>query len=76
MVTTTKKKIAITDDDNFLLDMYSLKFSESGFEVMPCLGSDTALQLFRSGTKPDIALFDIVMPTMDGFELVERRTDE
>ena len=28
-----KKKILIVDDDNFLLDMYALKFSQSGFEV-------------------------------------------
>ena len=29
----TKIKILIVDDDKFLVDMYSLKFSESGYEV-------------------------------------------
>jgi CheY-like chemotaxis protein len=66
-----KKKILIVDDDNFLLDMYSLKFTERGFDVSASLGSIDALQKLRGGLIPDILLLDIVMPTMDGFEVLE-----
>jgi len=64
-------KILIVDDDNFLIDMYALKFSQSGFDVETALGPDIALEKLR-GRVPDILLLDIVMPQMDGFELLEK----
>lgn len=65
-------KILIVDDDNFLIDMYALKFSESNFDVESALGPDAALEKFKSGFVPDIILLDVVMPKMDGFDLLER----
>ncbi len=72
----TKKKIFIIDDDSFLLDMYAVKFSQSGFDVTTSLGSMIALEKLRSGFIPDIMLLDIVMPEMDGFELLEKMKEE
>lgn len=71
-----KKKIFIVDDDIFLLDMYALKFNQSNFEVDTALGSLKALEKIRSGYSPDIMLLDIVMPDMDGFELLEKIKEE
>jgi len=62
-----RKKILIIDDDNFLIDMYSLKFSKSNFSVTSALGPEIALEKLREGLVPDIILLDIVMPVMDGF---------
>ena len=70
------KKIFIIDDDVFLLDMYALKFSKSNFDVTTALGPVTALEKLRGGFKPDIILTDIVMPVMDGFELMEKMNEE
>ena len=64
------KKILITDDDKYLLDMYTLKFKEKGFEVIQALGSLDALSKLKSGISPDILLMDVVMPNMDGLELL------
>lgn len=68
----TKKKILIVDDDLFLLDMYSLKFNQSGYEVSTAQGADPALAKLEEGFVPDIILLDIMMPGMDGFELLEK----
>ena len=71
-----KKKIMIIDDDNFLLDMYALKFNQSNFDVITALGPQEALEKLHLGTTPDIILLDIVMPVMDGFELLEKINQE
>lgn len=70
------KKILIIDDDSFLLDMYALKFSKSNFDVIAALGSEIALEKLHLGLKPDVILLDIVMPVMDGFELLEKMKEE
>jgi DNA-binding response OmpR family regulator len=67
-----KQKIFIIDDDSFLLDMYALKFSQSNFDVTTALGSEPGLEKLKSGFVPDVILLDIVMPVMDGFELIEK----
>lgn len=71
-----KKKILIIDDDSFLLDMYALKFAQSDFEVDTALGSEPALEKVYGGAKPDVVLLDIVMPVMDGFELLAKLNEE
>jgi len=72
----SNKKILIVDDDNFLLDMYSLKFSKFNFNVTSAAGPEIALEKLRGGLAPDIILLDIVMPVMDGFELMEKMKEE
>lgn len=66
------KKILIVDDDKFLLDMYALKFSQSDFSVITALGSEDAMAKLKEGLSPDIILLDVVMPKMNGFELLEK----
>ena len=51
--------------------MYSLKFKKSGFEPDTAVGGAEALTKMREGAKPDIILLDLVMPAMNGLELLE-----
>lgn len=71
MAGETRKKVLIVDDDKFLLDMYTIKFNENNFDVIAALGSVEALSKIKEGIDPDVALLDVVMPAMDGFELLE-----
>jgi len=66
-----KHSILIIDDDKFLSDMYSIKFSESGFEVNVADSGQACLDLVAKGIHPDIFLVDIIMQNMDGFQLIE-----
>ncbi|MFH1170133.1 MAG: response regulator [Candidatus Vogelbacteria bacterium] len=64
-------KILIIDDDKFLLDMYSVKFSEQGFDLQSAGSAQEALDKISGDWRPDVYLVDIIMPTMDGFQLIE-----
>ncbi len=66
----SKRKILLVDDDKFLLDMYALKFTKAGYDVKTADVTDTALKMVRDGYNPDVLLVDIVMPGMDGLEMV------
>ena len=65
-----KRKILIVDDDSFLLDMYALKFSQNSFEVYTASGGKSAIEKLRGGLHPDVMLMDIIMPEMNGFEML------
>lgn len=70
------KTVLLVDDDKFLLDMYSLKFTQEGFTVIPCFSVNEALEALRGGAKPDGILFDITMPGQDGFQFLKSVGDE
>lgn len=64
-----KTKVLIVDDDEFLLDMYSKKFNESGFSVDVAGNGEEALKKIKE-VSPDIVLLDVVMPKMDGYDFL------
>jgi len=66
-----KTTIFLIDDDEFLLDMYALKFKSSGFKVEVAYGAKEALDKLKKGFYPDVVLLDIVMPKLDGFVFLE-----
>lgn len=76
MVTEQKHSVLIIDDDKFLLDMYALKFSQLGWQVETALGSVDGLAKLREGFHPDVLVSDILMPAMDGFELLKHVKNE
>lgn len=65
-----QKKVLFVDDDKFLLDMYALKFSKAGYDVKTADSSDNGLKILRDGYVPDVLLVDIVMPGVDGLDMV------
>ena len=65
-------KVLLVDDDSFLLNMYSLKFTKSGFEVSVAQNGEEALKKLQEGYIPDVILLDIIMPGMDGIQLLSK----
>lgn len=63
-------KILIIDDDPFILDMYVLKFKEMNYAVLTAADGKSGLAKIRK-EKPDIVLLDIVLPSLDGFEILQ-----
>lgn len=68
---TQKGTILLLDDDKFLLDMYTMKFTQAGFRVHASPSRDDALKALREGFPADAILFDLIMPEGDGFSFFE-----
>jgi DNA-binding response OmpR family regulator len=71
MADVKKMKVLLVDDDRFLLDMYSLKFKKSDIEIETSSSSNDALEKMKVGSY-DVVLLDIIMPGMDGIELLKK----
>lgn len=65
-----KIRILLVEDDTFLVEMYTTKFDLEGFEVMAAEDGKKGLEMAKK-EKPDIILLDILMPKMDGFEVLD-----
>ncbi len=65
-----KEKILIIEDDRFISKMYQLKLSLDGYTVQVAENGKVGLELSKSFL-PDIVLLDILMPEMDGFEVLK-----
>jgi len=65
-----KIKILIVEDDSFLSEMYAKKFSEHDFEAQVAANGEEGVQKAKE-IKPDIVLLDVVLPKMDGFEVLK-----
>ena len=63
------KKVLIVDDDPFILDMYSLKLRELDFDIETAMDGKVALEKLAKFS-PDVVLLDIILPVMDGFEML------
>lgn len=71
-----KYSILIVDDDKFLLEMYKKKFDHYGISVELSVRPEGALKKLREGFCPDVLVLDIIMPGMDGLELLETIRNE
>ncbi len=64
-----KIKVGLVEDDQMLSDMYKLKFQKSGFDIVSALDGAAGLEMVQK-EKPDILLLDIIMPKLDGFQVL------
>ena len=67
----SKKKILIVEDDLYINKMYQLKLNLEGYEVEIAENGKVGVEKAKS-FEPDIMLLDILMPEMDGFEVLKR----
>jgi DNA-binding response OmpR family regulator len=66
-----KRMVLMVDDERKVLRFMEIDLRLRGFEVIATTSGKEALELIRSA-QPDIMLLDIVMPGMDGFEILRQ----
>jgi DNA-binding response OmpR family regulator len=70
-----KGKILIIEDDRFLRELMVRKLKMEDFEVMEAEDGGEGLKKIKEG-KPDLVLLDLILPEMDGFEVLEEKRKE
>ena len=63
-------KILIVEDDPMISEIYQRKFGESNFEVLTADSGEKAVEVVKK-EQVDVMLLDLIMPKMDGFEVVK-----
>jgi DNA-binding response OmpR family regulator len=69
-------KIAIIEDEAAIAQMYELELTAAGYEVALAANGKLGLELCKK-MRPDMILLDLMMPEMDGREMLKqlRATD-
>src|SRR5579863_445396 len=63
--------VMVVDDEPANVQLLSTLLAEGGYDVLPATGGAEALEI-TAIRKPDLAIFDLKMPGMDGVELCRR----
>ncbi len=71
----SKAKILVIDDDEFLAGIYIMTLEKAGFEIVLEKDGPSGLRAARK-QKPDAVILDILMPGMDGFQVLRELKDD
>lgn len=67
------KTVLLVDDEHAIIDALSGILEDEGFRVVTASnGREAVNRLEQEPTLPDVALVDVMMPVMDGRELLQR----
>ncbi len=69
MAQNRQKSILVAEDDPAMAEIVVHKLSASGFNVRHASDGKKALEMFNQ-EPPDLMLLDLMMPEMDGFQVL------
>jgi len=70
-----KKKVLIIEDDIPILDLYDKKLTSKGYSVSRAEDGASGLEAAKK-ENPDIILLDIMLPVINGFEVLKKLKQE
>lgn len=65
------KKILVVDDERHIVRLVEVNLTRAGYEVATAYDGIEALEKVKADT-PDMIVLDVMMPRMDGFEVLKR----
>jgi DNA-binding response OmpR family regulator len=66
-----KPLVLVADDDPDILALVSFRLERAGYDVLGASDGEEALRL-ALGHAPDLAVLDVMMPKLDGYEVTTR----
>jgi DNA-binding response OmpR family regulator len=70
-VSDTRPLVLVADDDPDIRSLVALRLERSGYDVVAASDGEQALAAALE-QDPDLALIDVMMPKLDGYEVTER----
>lgn len=70
MAKEKKVKIALIEDERFLLGAMRDKLQREGFDVYTATNGEIGLEIIKK-EKPNLVLLDLIMPIKSGFDVLE-----
>jgi len=65
------KKILVIEDDKFLRELISQKLIKEGYDIAEAVDGEKGVESVKE-EKPDLVLLDLILPGIDGFEVLSR----
>ncbi len=65
-----RRKVLVVDDEERMVRFIRLNLEHDGFQVVDAFNGKQALEKLRDET-PDLVLLDVMMPDLDGFEVLK-----
>lgn len=69
------KTILIIEDDKFLRELIVQKLLKEGYETFEAIDGEDGIKKVRE-EKPDLVLLDLILPGIDGFEVLSKMKEE
>ena len=77
MADFAQKRILLVEDDILLSKLLSKKLADNNADVSRALDGEEAISMIKNNPKFDLVLLDIMLPKVDGFQVLEAiRADE
>jgi len=67
--------LLVAEDDQFYANLYRTKLEKEGFGVVVASNGTETLELLKKH-RPNLIILDLVMPEMDGFEVLKKLKEE
>src|SRR5439155_19864869 len=68
-------RVLVVDDEDDIRELCRVNLEFEGYEVIDAADGEAALQLVRSD-HPDVIFLDLMMPKMDGWEVLRRLKED
>ena len=64
-------KILIIEDDKFLRELISQKLLKEGYDIIEAMDGEKGIEKIKK-EQPDLVLLDLILPGIDGFEILAK----
>ena len=69
------KTILVIEDDKFLRELITRKLLDEAYEVSEAIDGEEGIKKIKEG-KPDLILLDLILPGIDGFEVLSKMKED
>ena len=67
-----RKRVLVVEDEPAVQDMIRILLERTGYEVATAFNVPDAVEILRARPLPDIVLLDLMLPGIDGMELLRQ----